>query len=347
MTEDLVQQDERSYLEFVGGLRFFSGKWSGELQQAYQRGADRFQASEGRAPATLEDAHKILDTQPLMQSYMRMQRSAQEMNWRQTVESATRQADELEQAMLAAEERAPGRLFLNPNLVYPDYFWKVDFHLQPGGMARDPLAGYINYIGVEANQKGITGLPAEVNKKKFVDGAPMPPDGVVRRVLDVGCAIGWTTWPLAERFPQAEVWGIDMSGPLVRFAHYLAVERGTNVRFAQMPAEAMTFPDNSFDMIHAHILYHEIPTAIGEQILREAFRVLRPGGIYAISDFKTSSQKTPFEQYRSEWSFRDNPEPYAEAFTCFDLLDAYRRVGFVEVKEEAVMNMMMRSGVKP
>jgi ubiquinone/menaquinone biosynthesis C-methylase UbiE len=278
---------------------------------------------------------------------MRIQRTSQEMNWRQTVDAASRQADELEAAMRAAEERVPGRLFLDPNFVYPDYYWKVDFHLQPGGMARSPLAGYINYIGVEANQKGITGLPAEENKRKFVLAAPAPPDGVVRRVLDVGCAIGWTTWPLKERFPHAEVWGIDMSAPLLRFAHYLAVERGIDVKYAQMAAEAMTFPDNSFDMIHAHILYHEIPAAVGEKIMHEAFRVLRPGGVYAISDFKTGTRRTPFEEYRSEWSYRDNPEPYAAEFVAFDLLGAFRRAGFVDVKEEPVLNLSMRSGVKP
>ena len=100
-------------------------------------------------------------------------------------------------------------------------------------------------------------------------------------------------------------------------------------------------------MIHAHILYHEIPTEIGEKILREAFRVLRPGGIYANTDFRTRSQRTYLEDYSSEVSYRDNPEPYATGFINFDILGAFRRAGFEQVKEEPVMNMSMRSGVKP
>src|SRR3546814_4513306 len=44
------------------------------------------------------------------------------------------------------------------------------------------------------------------------------PDRPFRRIVDLGCGFGKSTWPLKRRFPDAEVIGLDLSAPCLRLA---------------------------------------------------------------------------------------------------------------------------------
>jgi MPBQ/MSBQ methyltransferase len=73
------------------------------------------------------------------------------------------------------------------------------------------------------------------------------------KVLDVGCGIGGTSRYIAKKLgPEADVTGITLSNFQVKRATQLAAERGlSNAKFQVMDALAMTFPDNSFDIVWA------------------------------------------------------------------------------------------------
>ncbi|KAK9836067.1 hypothetical protein WJX84_001705, partial [Apatococcus fuscideae] len=69
-------------------------------------------------------------------------------------------------------------------------------------------------------------------------------------ILDVGCGIGGTSRHLAAKFPNAKVTGITLSPQQVERGSGLAAERGlSNASFQVMDAQAMTFPDNTFDLV--------------------------------------------------------------------------------------------------
>jgi ubiquinone/menaquinone biosynthesis C-methylase UbiE len=70
------------------------------------------------------------------------------------------------------------------------------------------------------------------------------------------------------------VWGIDVGGPLVRYAHARAAALGHDINFAQMNAEETTFPDGHFDLVVSHILLHETSGKAMPRIFKEAHRVL-------------------------------------------------------------------------
>ncbi|WP_274563852.1 class I SAM-dependent methyltransferase [Streptomyces spiramyceticus] len=102
-------------------------------------------------------------------------------------------------------------------------------------------------------------------------------------VLDVGCGPGTITADLAALVAPGRVTAVDAADDVLDEAREVAAERGVdNVEFAVADVHALDFPDDSFDVVHAHqVLQH-----VGDPVraLREMRRVCRPGGIVAARD---------------------------------------------------------------
>lgn len=102
-------------------------------------------------------------------------------------------------------------------------------------------------------------------------------------ILDIGCGPGTITADLAQLVPDGRVTGIDQVAGVLDQARTTAAERDVaNVEFAVADVHALDYPDNSFDVVHAHqVLQH-----VGDPVraLREMYRVTKPGGIVAARD---------------------------------------------------------------
>ena len=102
-------------------------------------------------------------------------------------------------------------------------------------------------------------------------------------LLDVGCGPGTITIDFAERVTPGEVVGVDASADIVDQASAAAAERGvSNAQFAVGDAYALDFPDNTFDIVHAHQTLQHMHDPVA--VLREMARVTRPGGLIAARD---------------------------------------------------------------
>ncbi|PCH33657.1 S-adenosyl-L-methionine-dependent methyltransferase [Wolfiporia cocos MD-104 SS10] len=107
-------------------------------------------------------------------------------------------------------------------------------------------------------------------------------------ILDVGCGPGTITIGLAARVPQGQVIGLENTAATQEQATASAAARGlTNVRFIVGDALALDFPDNTFDIVHAHQLIQHVPDPV--KALSEMRRVTKPGGVVAVRsvDFST------------------------------------------------------------
>ncbi|KIF71154.1 ubiquinone biosynthesis methyltransferase UbiE [Streptomyces sp. AcH 505] len=102
-------------------------------------------------------------------------------------------------------------------------------------------------------------------------------------VLDVGCGPGTITADLAALVAPGTVTAVDAAEDVLAKAREAAEAAGvTNVRFAVADVHALDFPDDSFDVVHAHQVLQHVGDPV--QALREMRRVCRPGGIVAARD---------------------------------------------------------------
>jgi ubiquinone/menaquinone biosynthesis C-methylase UbiE len=102
-------------------------------------------------------------------------------------------------------------------------------------------------------------------------------------VLDLGCGTGTLTVPLAAALPDAEVLGIDGDDEVLALAgRKPGAER---VTWARGLVDALPYADGSVDVVVSSLVFHHLPVATKQAALREAHRVLRPGGRLLVADW--------------------------------------------------------------
>jgi SAM-dependent methyltransferase len=115
-----------------------------------------------------------------------------------------------------------------------------------------------------------------------------------RRILDVGCGFGLETLRLARLAgPSGRVAGIDKSADFIADASARAKAEGLAIDFRTGDADALPWPDASFDCVRAErlLIYLKDPALA----VREMLRVLRPGGGLALiePDYSTTTVNLP------------------------------------------------------
>jgi len=125
-------------------------------------------------------------------------------------------------------------------------------------------------------------LGADAAKRSLLVQAALRPG---QAVLDVGCGTGSLATLVKSLNPGVQVTGIDPDPKALERAMRKAARAGVSIRLDRGFADALPYPDVSFDRVLSSFVFHHIAPSERVRMLSEARRVLKPGGSLHLLDF--------------------------------------------------------------
>jgi len=122
-----------------------------------------------------------------------------------------------------------------------------------------------------------------------------------KSVLDVGCGTGRWAHEMATAFPQAKVFGLDVTPKHEQGTNTVP----TNYRFITGNVlEELPFPDMTFDFVHQRFLHMALPSTKWDTVVQELTRITRPGGwVELVESDLIMHNPGPAIQQLTEWGF--------------------------------------------
>ena len=334
-----VSAEERSRQEAVVSLRkLLNAKVRPRNVDHYDSEAKpAFCEKHGRDPQSPGEIRQAFLLSPSYRRWSAANRAAQEMIWVSVGEPIYRDRARITAAAAAliGESEKRGSLTLDPTYSPSPEVADTDIHLQPGGYAMDRgeddvLAGALYECGGNVFSFG-QGIGRGDSKAGVVIGLLQDAfDGFEpHRMLDLGCSAGAASAAYAAHYPEAEIHAVDIGAGMLRYAHARAESLGVAVHFHQMDAAALKFENASFDLVVSHNLLHEIGEEKRRAMMREAFRVVRPGGLVIHQDVDIRTQPSAVHAVERDWDTRYNGEVHWHTYATADLVADMHAAGFV------------------
>ena len=255
----------------------------------------------------------------------------------------------------------------DPTIVYPDYYTQAFHSYAEGNLnweaALEVVAATISIsasywptadmVSAQAWMRGNTTSAIQKHINDYDGKFNLMPKNT-GRVMDIGCSVGASTKFLIEAFPEKDgVDAVDLSPYFLSAAKFYHTTKESpmftalhdKISYHHVMAENLPFAEDSYDIVSISFLLHEIPTKTSEEIIAEAYRVLRPGGTLAIVDLSGKRIRN-LPQPRKH--FFELTEPLVRQYYNTDPFKIMENSGFhfVETKDNDPMNALW-IGTKP
>jgi SAM-dependent methyltransferase len=232
---------------------------------------------------------------------------------------------------LKALQRGPTSIEYDPDMRAPDYWDGHEFHRSTGGWDGHDFMGFVH--GELIHRKMVGDAHAGVILQQRADVAKMPPLDNPARILEMGCGSGQYTQGIAVAWPDAEVWGCDLSPRQLEEAQRRANRQGLCWHLFQAPAEETGLADAQFDCVTSYAVFHELPVDVQRAVLAEAYRLLKPGGYALMADIKAYHVQSPYERWKADfWNQLHGGDPYWRGYATTDQAKLASEVGFADAQ---------------
>lgn len=208
---------------------------------------------------------------------------------------------------------------------YPAYY-RQNFHWQSGGWLTAASASLYDFQvealfgGTAAAMRRTTALALLAESLEGLDQ---------RRIaaLDLGCGTGSFAAQIMQTFPRLNLTAMDLSPAYADHARKnVAPWSSADVLTGQ--AEAIPFPDSSFDRIVCVYLFHELPPKIRRAVLSEVARVLKPGGVFILADALQAGDNSDMDMMLEYFPIGFH-EPYFNSWLKTDIRALAKGLGLI------------------
>jgi ubiquinone/menaquinone biosynthesis C-methylase UbiE len=111
------------------------------------------------------------------------------------------------------------------------------------------------------------------------------------QVLDFGCGTGVFSRIIKIKEPDAFVFGIDPDSKALEIAKKKTLQQNLKIDYLIGGAQKIPFSDNKFDLVTSTLVFHHLPTELKKEALKEIKRVLKPGGVFILTDLGKPKSK--------------------------------------------------------
>ncbi len=197
---------------------------------------------------------------------------------------------------------------------YPRYFLQ-NFHYQTDGwLSAESAERYETQVETlftgAAGAMRRTALP-------FIHHALNGSAGGDTQLVDLGCGTGTFLREVINNWPHLNITGLDLSPAYLAKARNNLGGHGT-VNLVEANAEATGLPSQSADIVSAIYLFHELPPKVRAHVMEEAARLLKPGGIFILTDTIQYGDEPGLDILLENFP-RGFHEPYYDSFCKLDI----------------------------
>ena len=140
-----------------------------------------------------------------------------------------------------------------------------------------------------------------------------------QQIIDLGCATGYLTEKIAQRYPKANVLGVDMAEQMIAQAMQ---RETTQLQFTCQCAEDLLLPSNSVDLIISNLMLHwcdDFP-----RVLAQCLRVLKPNGLLLFASLGPDT----LHELKNSWQNIDQHQHVHDFIDMHDIGDILLQQGW-------------------